>query len=660
MIAWFSLVYDWRLLLLAALLACLAGVTAIRLFHRAEQVDGQARTFAVGVAAIAVGFSVWSAHLAGILAYQPSSVIAYDATLIFLSLLMATVVAGAGLAAAVYFPSWVLLAGAVVGIGIGGMHHIAISALQVPGYVTSGSRLTAPSILLAVVFSMAALYVAVRRDSWRAMASAVSLFTLAIVTEHATAMLALDIIPDPTSMATDFSLSPIGLMGAIAGATAFVGVLTGGRGHELQSKGLASALDNLSIGLLIFDADEKILVCNKPYREMYDVPAHVVRPGYGSLTSLLKFRTGNGTFREDPELYLVNLRHALEDGSSTHREPKLVDGRTVSVSTHPMAGGGWVALHENISKRKQAEQQQILLAARDQRRVWVEEAISTFRIRCEDVLQTVMASSASMNSTAQVLLLSSAQTSESAKAALDSSHEAAAGAETAAAAAQELTASITEINRQLKHTAKAVGVAVDTGKQSDIEIAALADAAQKIGDVVKLIQLIAAQTKLLALNAQIEAARAGAAGGGFSVVAAEVKSLSVQTALATEDIASQIATVQSSTENAINAIRTITKQIQQINVFSAEAIVSVERQSSATREISDSVAGASIGAKTVLTVLSQVASDAIATRSSAQTMLSASNSVETAAMNLREEISSFLQKVSTIEPLQPTDATLAA
>ncbi len=72
-------------------------------------------------------------------------------------------------------------------------------------------------------------------------------------------------------------------------------------------------------------------------------------------------------------------------------------------------------------------------------------------------------------------------------------------------------------------------------------IADLAEAAQKIDDVVKLIQSVAGQTNLLALNATIEAARAGAAGKGFAVVASEVKALAVQTAKATDVIAGQIA-----------------------------------------------------------------------------------------------------------------------
>ncbi len=74
----------------------------------------------------------------------------------------------------------------------------------------------------------------------------------------------------------------------------------------------------------------------------------------------------------------------------------------------------------------------------------------------------------------------------------------------------------------------------------------MAEAAQKIGEVVTLINAIAGQTNLLALNATIEAARAGEAGKGFAVVASEVKNLAMQTAKATEEIGGQVRAIQQS------------------------------------------------------------------------------------------------------------------
>ena len=193
---------------------------------------------------------------------------------------------------------------------------------------------------------------------------------------------------------------------------------------------------------------------------------------------------------------------------------------------------------------------------------------------------------------------------------------------------------------------EAAATAVEQAETTNAQIAGLAEAAQKIGDVVKLISSIAAQTNLLALNATIEAARAGEAGRGFAVVASEVKSLAVQTAKATEEIAAQILAVQGSTTGAVGAIRDIVDRMKEISAYTSAVAAAVEEQNSATGEISQNVESASQGTHTVVHALDDVAGAATATRSSAETVLSASRSVESAVANLRSEVEAFLRQVA--------------
>jgi methyl-accepting chemotaxis protein len=218
--------------------------------------------------------------------------------------------------------------------------------------------------------------------------------------------------------------------------------------------------------------------------------------------------------------------------------------------------------------------------------------------------------------------------------------------ETAAVAAEELSRSIDEISRQLTHTSNIVGLATSEARATDGEIAGLASGAQQIGDVVKLIRTIAGQTNLLALNATIEAARAGEAGKGFAVVASEVKSLAVQTAKATEDIASHILAVQNSTSSAVEAIRQIATRMREINEYSSALAAAVEQQNSATEQISHNVTSAADGTIHVVAVLGEAAGAAIATRSSAEIVRDASQSAEAAVANLRLEVEDFLAKVA--------------
>jgi methyl-accepting chemotaxis protein len=142
-------------------------------------------------------------------------------------------------------------------------------------------------------------------------------------------------------------------------------------------------------------------------------------------------------------------------------------------------------------------------------------------------------------------------------------------------------------------------------------------------------------------------------------VAAEVKSLSVQTAQATTDIVAQIDAVQGSTKNVISAIRSITKQIQEINQYSSETAASVTVQENATKEISGSVNGAAEGARASLEVMDRVSSDAAMTSASAKTVQRSSELLAFAATELRNEIDLFLKKVSEKADDMPNPARTA-
>jgi methyl-accepting chemotaxis protein len=282
----------------------------------------------------------------------------------------------------------------------------------------------------------------------------------------------------------------------------------------------------------------------------------------------------------------------------------------------------------------------------EQRRAVIDAAIASFRPQVEKLLSSVSDSATAMHSTASTLLGSSDRTSQRAASAVQAFNEASKNVETAAVAAEELSRSIDEISRQLTHTSNIVGLATSEARATDGEIAGLASGAQQIGDVVKLIRTIAGQTNLLALNATIEAARAGEAGKGFAVVASEVKSLAVQTAKATEDIASHILAVQNSTSSAVEAIRQIASRMREINEYSSALAAAVEQQNSATEQISHNVTSAADGTTHVVAVLSEVAGAATATRSSAEVVRDASQSTESAVANLRLEVEDFLTKVA--------------
>ena len=438
------------------------------------------------------------------------------------------------------------------------------------------------------------------------------------------------------------SVLAAGLTAAVAMLVAAIGAA---RRRQVDITRMRVAINNMSLGLCMFDRNERLVVCNRRYMDLYQLPDEVVKPGR-TLASLLEFRVTNGSFSRDPDEYRRELVGAMAHGETTTAEVKSITGRVVCVINRPMPDGGWVATHEDITERRNAERERASMQEQQQRRTIIEQAIAAFRQRVEDHLRTVTDGAMAMRSTASTLLASSGQTSQRAESAVSASNEASSNVETAAVAADELSSSIGEISRQLAMTTDIVRAAVSEAQGTNAQITALSQAAQKIGDVVKLIRTIAGQTNLLALNATIEAARAGEAGKGFAVVASEVKSLAVQTAKATEDISKLIGAVQSSTGSAVDAIGRISRRMQEIDGCTTTVAAAVQQQSAATAEISQNVASAADGAKLVVSVLGNVTGAASETRQSAESVLSASQAVEAAAAELRHEVEGFLARVA--------------
>jgi len=445
-------------------------------------------------------------------------------------------------------------------------------------------------------------------------------------------------------------------MPAVAGvAASFAGigavlamavVLLGLAAHiRAQNRKMSIALRGMSLGLCVFDGHERLLFCNRRYADIYRLPDGLTRRGT-TLSKILDFRAANGSFLRDPAEFRRQLLDDMRQLKAVSMEVKTPDGRLVSIRNQGIPGGGWVGSHEDITERREAELERETLQAQARHRAAIEAAITAFRSRIDEQLSAATEGARAMRAIATTLFANSGRTATGANTAVSASHEASANVETASIATDELASSIVEIARQLTVTTDIVRGAVDETRGASAQIAGLAEAARKIGDVVKLIRAIAEQTNLLALNATIEAARAGEAGKGFAVVASEVKSLAVQTAQATEDISSLIDTVQKATGGAVGAIGRIATRMQDIDSCATIVAAAVEEQSAATSEISHNVAGAADGAKSIGSTLDDVVGAASKTSAAAENVLAAAQAVEAAAGELRDEVAGFLRRVA--------------
>jgi methyl-accepting chemotaxis protein len=283
--------------------------------------------------------------------------------------------------------------------------------------------------------------------------------------------------------------------------------------------------------------------------------------------------------------------------------------------------------------------------AKAERATRMEARIVEFETTVRGALDGLQSSANSMQSTAQSMSATADQSSALVSAVASAAEETSVNVQTVSSGTEQLSSSISEIGRQVVASAQIARKAVDEAGATDATMQGLAENAGRISVVVDLIQTIASQTNLLALNATIEAARAGEAGRGFAVVASEVKSLANQTAKATDEIRSQIASMQQVTTSAVGAIRNISNTISQINEVTTAIAAAVEQQGAATREIARNIQHAAGGTSEVSSNIIGVSTASTEAGSAASEVLNASGALRREADVLRSEIDAFLSNI---------------
>ncbi|MGY8669032.1 HAMP domain-containing methyl-accepting chemotaxis protein [Bradyrhizobium sp. UFLA05-109] len=261
------------------------------------------------------------------------------------------------------------------------------------------------------------------------------------------------------------------------------------------------------------------------------------------------------------------------------------------------------------------------------------------------IVSNVSASAVQLESAASTLTRTAETTQTLSSQVAGVSEQASSNMQSVATATEELSASVEEIGRQVRDSSRIAEAAVVQAKETDGRIGKLSHAAQQIGEVVKLITAIAEQTNLLALNATIEAARAGEAGRGFAVVASEVKSLASQTAKATDEISSHITGMQGATAESVAAIKEIGATIGQISTIATSIASAVEEQGAATQEIARSVQNVAQGTQTAATDIGQVNRGAAETGSASEEVLNSAKTLSSESTRLRAELDRFMANI---------------
>ncbi len=304
----------------------------------------------------------------------------------------------------------------------------------------------------------------------------------------------------------------------------------------------------------------------------------------------------------------------------------------------------FVSFKESLvrSQELEAEQERQKQQAEQERKALLASMADDFDANVGGIVETVSAAASELQATAEAMSGIAENTSSQAIAVASASEEASTNVQTVASSAEEMSASIGVINDRVAEASQASKQAVSEVLRTSEQITALAQTAERIGEVISLISGIAEQTNLLALNATIESARAGEAGKGFAVVANEVKALANQTAHATGEISQQIQEIQTATGEAVASMENVNNVIENLDNISATIASGMEEQGSATQEIARSVQEAATGTQQVNENISGVTQGSQEAGSAATQVSGRATELAQQADTLKAEVARFV------------------
>jgi len=361
--------HDIVRVLLAAFVCVLACLVAVHLMHRAQKTSDRIQLKWILTAGLSTGFGIWATHFIAMLAYDPGVVTGYDLTLTLISLFMVVAVTTSGIALAVYnrFKGARPLGGAIVGLGIAAMHYMGMMALQLPGRIIWSPDLVIASIVLGVAFGAASLVIALKNAKMSSAIIATLLLVLAIVSHHFTAMGAILIVPDPTKVISGLILKSDTMSMIIA--LLAIGVMTLCLTMAVMGQRLDTALSHMSQGLCLFDKHEKLVLVNKRYKEIFNLPNKTVREGmsfFEVIEAIFTTRDGVKPDKAFIEAICLNRRQLLATaGGKGSVISEFKDDCILSIAYNRLEDGGFVVTFEDITDWRRNEERMAHMALHD-------------------------------------------------------------------------------------------------------------------------------------------------------------------------------------------------------------------------------------------------------------------------------------------------------